>query len=455
MDDIGEVVDKATIGNIAPSSSGNIPTQEISSNPIFSDYWGRQRTPDKFGLIAQFKRHVYSCATLNANTFAIQKPRLYVKTNATQRAPRVPTKSISVKQTDYLQDNYGEHQFFKDFAKIEEVLRHPILDLFRTVNDTGLMQEYQLFRDTQLYLEIVGTAYWYLDIEGSIFGRPTSIYLLPSQYVTPKREINSKNYVDYYEYSSGNGNPIKFSPEDIVSFRMPDLRNPFTGGISPEQAAWEDILIEAKLLGHLTGTLDNQARPDALVTPNEPLGTDEAEFWEQRLNRKFNRGKSGGIQVTSEPMKFTPLNWPLSDFARLDIQKHAKLAIANCYQTPIALIESQSINRATLEAAQIQHGRYCIRPRHKNVASVLNSSQFVDRWDSSGRLFLAFDDPVPEDEDIKVKKMVALVTAGIITPNEAREEYKLPPHSEGNKLQSKSNGSQERQAKRDSAQSEK
>lgn len=421
------------------------------------DYFQRQKEPTKNDLIKQYKRVIYACANLNSDTTACKKLRLYVKTSAKDRKPRVPTRPVKSAQLEYLTKEYGHHSFFsKDFATIEEVIEHPILKLFRFVNESNFSDEYSLFRDTQLYLEIVGTAYWFLDTTGNIFGQPNQIWLLPSQFVEPKRDINSKNFVDYYEYNPGSGQSIeKFKPEEILQFSCGDLNNPYLEGKSPTKACWEDIMIDAKLLSHLTGTLENEARPDAMIVPQEPIGEDLAVLWEKQFRLKYGRGKSGGIYVPQEKVEFIPLEWPIRDIARLDIQKQSKLAITNTFGVPMALLEAQSINRATLEAAQIQHGRYAIRPRHAKIIGRLNSPQFINRWDSSGRLFLAFDDPVPEDEQLKLQKNVGLKQAGIITANEAREDYRLPPHPDGDELETSNVSNEKREQSRISGESEK
>ena len=208
------------------------------------DYFKRQTEPAKRDLIKQFKRVVFSCANINSDSVACKKLRLYVKTSATQRKPRVPTKPVKTAQLNFLLQNYGQHNFFKEFATVEEVIEHPILRLFKFVNESNFSDEYSLFKDTQLYLEIVGTAYWFLDTTGSIFGTPNQIWLLPSHFVEPKRNPGSTNFVDYYEYNSGTGVPIeKFKPEEILVFKFTHLENPYVAGFSPTRAAWEDIAI--------------------------------------------------------------------------------------------------------------------------------------------------------------------------------------------------------------------
>ena len=442
-----------------PVSKAAPRPQEISSpygSVGYADYYRRQRQPTALDAIGQFKRVVFSCANINADSVACKKLRLYVKTSAKDRKPRVPTRPVKGAELRKLLDRYGDNQYFKEFATVEEVIEHPILRLFRVVNESNFSDEYSLFKDTQLYLEITGLAYWFLDTTGSIFGQPNQIWLLPSHLVEPKREASSKKFVDYYEYNPGTGGtPERFRPEEILVFRFTDLKNPTIGGKSPTQACWEDILVESKLLSHLTNTLDKEARPDALMIPEEPIDEDQARLWEKSFHLRYGRGRSGGIYVPPEKVQFVPLEWPIRDIARLDIQKISKLAIANTFSVPMALLEAQSINRATLEAAQMQHGRYAIRPRHSGLLGRLNSPQFINRWDDSGRLFLAFDDPVPEDEETKLKKNVGLKQAGIITANEAREDYRLPPHPDGDELETSNVSNEKREQARTSGEAEK
>lgn len=412
------------------------PNPPIASERLYTraDWFKRQSEPSRLDLIRQFKRYVYVFSDINSKTVATHEIKLYVKTNASQRAPRLPVKEITAAKQSRLMENPEFREFNKEFAKIEEVIRHPILDLLRIVNSSNFFNYYQLIYFTQLYLEVVGTAYWF--IQNDLLQRPQELWILPPQYMEPKRDPGSKNIVDYYEYNPGESPAQKFSPDEILSFRFADLNNPYTSGFSPAKAAWEAIIVDAKLMSHLNGTLDNEARPDAILSAKDGMTADQATNLERKFNLRFGRGKSGGTYVSEEEISFMPIEWPIRDIARLEINKNAKLDAANCFGVPIALVESQSINRATLEAAQIQHGRYTIRPRQKNILGVLNSEAFLGRWDNSGRLFLLFDDPVPEDEAIKLQKWTGLVQAGIAMPNEAREDYNLPPHPDGDKLQS-------------------
>jgi hypothetical protein len=59
------------------------------------------------------------------------------------------------------------------------------------------------------------------------------------------------------------------------------------------------------------------------------------------------------------------------------------------------------------------------------------NERLVPLFDPSGRLFLAADDPRPEDRELRLKEQVQHVQAGIRTVNELRAELGLPSVSWG------------------------
>ena len=95
--------------------------------------------------------------------------------------------------------------------------------------------------------------------------------MLPSQHVTPRREPDSPNLVDYYEYHGGRGVP-RFSPQEVIQFRYPDLRDPYTAGLSPLRAAWEQVALASDYAALKKARFENRAIPDAIVSPDEVIG---------------------------------------------------------------------------------------------------------------------------------------------------------------------------------------
>jgi hypothetical protein len=81
---------------------------------------------------------------------------------------------------------------------LAQVLEHPLLTLLEEVNE--LLDAFSLMELTDLYLEITGKAYWWLP-PGPL-GTPEAIWVLPSQFVTPKWS-EDKRTILRYDYGSG------------------------------------------------------------------------------------------------------------------------------------------------------------------------------------------------------------------------------------------------------------
>lgn len=405
----------------------------------YFDGYRRKLLPTNATLVREYKRAIYTCANLNADAFTCTPRKLYLKTEKGQKKSKT---FITGKHTIPV-DRYKKEWLVKEFGlrqttDVEEVIDHPALLQLKKVNDNPLINGYDLMHWTSVFLDVCGSAYWL--IENSILDRPRNIWVLPSQYVTPKKDLNSRSrrkVIDYYEYNPpGVGTVEKYKPEDIVHFKTTSLTNPYVDGVSALEAAFDSNEVNNKLLSVEAGLLENEGRPDFLLTPKSDevaFGEPERRRFEREYKTRFGRGRSGGIWVVDEALSMMPLNVPPRDLARLEIEKWSKNDIANAMQVPFALISDASHNREQLEAAEVMHAKHAITPRVRRADMVLND-QFLPRYDTSDRLFFASDDPVPENEEAKLQKVVQLTMNGILTPNEGRDEYNLPPVEGGDEL---------------------
>ena len=415
------------------------------------DYYDNIHRSGKERLLSDYKGTVYACANINAGFVASFEPKLYVKTAPDQKPTRQRTRSVPKDTEVKLKEQFK----LRDEIQLEEVVEHPVLKLLERVDDDEvLVNSFQLWEMTQLYQETCGEAYWWIR-DNELFGIPQSIMLLPSQYVTPEQDIHSRKFIDRYVYKYKDFEK-KFQPGEVIQFLSPGLQYPYLYGLSPEEASVEAATLINKLKSMMTGVLSKEARPDMIISPKETMGSDEAKNFERRLNMKYSHGKSGGIHVSEEPVDTQILNFPPKDLAQLEIQKRSRDDICNTYGVPVALLQSEGMNRETLNAAFTQLALIAIRPRLNRNCAVLNK-QLITRYDKSGRMFLASDDPVPEDVEAKLQENVQLVMNGIKTRNEARKEYNLPPHPDGDKLEAintPGSGAEERNNSRNAGTSE-
>ncbi len=105
---------------------------------------------------------------------------------------------------------------------------------------------------------------------------PAQIWLLPAQNVTPKREPDSRNIVDYYEYRTG-ARCQQFDPSRCIHFRYPNPRDPYLSGLSPLQACFEQVSLTSDYTAFRQAKLQNRAIPDAVISPDEVIGEEERD----------------------------------------------------------------------------------------------------------------------------------------------------------------------------------
>lgn len=401
------------------------------SGGVFSDVYQNVYNPSENQLIKFYKRTQYTCANLNSNAVACKPLKLFVTTTSEQQESILPRTAVDEKRQSYLKSQFK----LKDNVQIEEVTEHPLLNLFANPFFNSIyLNQFKLFHLTQVYQEIVGVAYWWL-IRHPILQIPIGLWIIPPQDLRPVKETGSKKPIDYYEYTGSDEQfrEKRFSVDEIIPFLNPSLFDPYKIPTSPNEASYDVTLILEKLASHINGMLDKRARPDLLISPKEAMSRDMAERWELQLNARYSLGRSGGIHVIEDPVNVEELSFGPQEIAHLDLADKGLQEICNTYQVPVALLKSESINKMTLEAAMHQHALYGVLPRLQRNADTL-TTVLIPRYDTSGRLFVGFDDPVPENKEIKLQENVQLVMNGIKTRNEARKEYQLPPHPDGDEL---------------------
>lgn len=449
------ILDSIEKGTTVPNYS-QLPTTGVSYSG-YIDIYRTKRAPGDSDLINEYKRIAFACSNLNANAVAtaLSSIKLYVRTRKGEKKARLNTRRLNSRQYQKLCQNKVISKYTKDFLEIEEVVEHPVLTLLQKVNSFPGINGFSNWVFTQLYQEVIGKAYWYVK-EDPILNIPSELWILPSQYMRPIKDSTDTRIIDYYEYCGGKLIQQNYSVDEIIPFLMPSLINPFTTGLSPLRASFEANEVSNKLIAHEDSFLDNEARPDVIISPGKEssMGEDEAKIMERKFSKRFSRGNIGRPFVTEEEITVTPLNFNPRDLARLEIHKWGKTEICNAYGVPLALLEAVQINRATLEAAREQHAHDAILPRVNRITGILNED-ILPRYDDTDRLFLCCEDVVPELREILLQEAVQLKNAGITTANEVREWYNLPPHAEGDELQSINDGKEDRQAERDSGTSDK
>lgn len=385
----------------------------------FVDSFKRNRNPTPNELMAELKGVAWTCASINAQVCAANPPVLYTSILPSQNQPKFATRPVKTKQLNRLRSLPHLPLHVKS-AQIRQVEDHPLLTLINQPNP--FFNSFDLWEMTTIYQETHGSAYWYLSPGPG--GLPSQIWILPSQNVTPHRDPDTQKIVDSYLYSSGLKRQ-SFDPDSIIHFRYPDPRDPYTGGLSPLRAAFEQASVLSDYAAFKTAKIQNRAIPDAIVSPDEVIGEEERDRLEAQWNSKFRTGGAGRIVVGESGLKVQLLNQSLGDIALLADVKMTKEDIANAFHVPLSFL-STNTNLANLQASQGQHMAIAIGPRLARRDQKLNE-QLVPMFDPTGRLFFASEDPLPQSFADSIAQQEFNLKYGVLTINELRTSEGLDP----------------------------
>jgi HK97 family phage portal protein len=393
------------------------PYLPAAAGPATIDFFRQVRTPTADDLLRELKNTSWTCASINAAVCAAFPPRLYVQTAAGQPAPRCLTRSLE----PAVQQQLRSHAALRHpGAAAQEVVEHPLLNLLRQVNPQH--NAFDLWELTQLYLEVHGSAYWLLDID-PLLDVPERIWILPAQLVTPRRDPASPRIVDHYEYRGQEKQ--KFPPRRVIHFRVPDPRDPYSAGLSPLRACFEQAAMTSEYAAMKRSIYDNAALPSVIIHPEQGMGADERDRFEKLWEQKFQKGGQGKALIAQTRMAVTVLSRSMGDLAALADLKATKEDIANAFHVPLPLLSGDT-NLANMQAADHLHKTLAILPRLRRRDEKLNE-QLVPLFDPTGRLFLQSDDPVPGNRELALRECQVYLRNGVLTINEVRSRQGLPP----------------------------
>jgi HK97 family phage portal protein len=364
--------------------------------------WGKQRPVDYDALVNRYSGFVYRCASQNANTLSSIPMRLYVK----GRTARFPSKALESRGIKSLESWRG-----KALGDVSEVLEHPILLTLNDANSAMTGRELALL--THLYNELTGNAYWY--VERGALGVPTAIWPLMSQWV--RIVPDEQRFVAGYLYGKSTAKQQAYDAEEVLHFLYPNPKDYFYG-LSPLEAVVGDVDLATAQMEHEQALYDNQARPDFILKVNSTMPEESRKrLYSEWLQAFRGRNKQGKPVILQGDMEVTPIGFSPRDTGLLASAKFSREKIANAFGIPLTMLEN-SQSRAEAEAQLYGYMRDTIVPRLRLFEARLNE-RLCPLYDD--RLFVAFDDPVPENRDQRLAQMDTRLRNGVTSINEERQ----------------------------------
>jgi HK97 family phage portal protein len=138
--------------------------------------------------------------------------------------------------------------------------------------------------------------------------------------------------------------------------------------------------------------------------------------------------KSGETLFLPKGMKFRRDAITPEEMSFIEGKKITREEICASFNIPIGALTSIDVNRTTAEASDYHLMRYGILPACRRIQEKMNE-KLLPMFDE--RLFVAFDNPVPEDKEFELKRRREDTAANITLINEERKKLGLEPTSWG------------------------
>ena len=324
----------------------------------------------------------------------------------------------------------------RDEPATKEIFQHEALSLLYHVNDFYTF--YDLVEGTQIYLDLVGEAFWAILRSGSA---PAELWLMRPDWVSvvPDRREFIRGY-KYYPggVRLGDKGGVFFEREDVVPFKYFNPLNPYRGYGSVQAAAMA-IDTDKFSAEWNRNFFFNSAMPGTILSTEAKLSEAKLKRFVSAWRREFMGRQNAHKIAVLHGGKWkvdttTPTMREMEFKEQRRVMRDDILATFNVPKTVIGLTED--VNRANAEATTRAFVERAIVPRMRKFVMCLNEF-YLRNWDKSGSLFFDFDDPTPED--VETKLMVyksALGGDGVpwMTINEVRQRENLEPLEGGDDL---------------------
>lgn len=386
--------------------------------------YGRPLTTrgDFEALVRLCKSWTYICASRNATAVAHGNLRLFVSKPSRDVKVLFPSRAVDRRLHRELELNpvVAGLAAFQKAAEIEELTDHQFLRLFRRVNK--FMNRFYLMETTELFLELLGNAYWY--VLRNRLGQPAELWPVPAQgmRIVPDR----KQFIAGYVYETGMER-VPFDESEIIHFKFPSPHSEYYG-MGPLAAVIDAVLIGEQMSRYERATFKNMARPDGVLEVDETLKKDEFDrMKEEWVNTYGDTSAAGKVALLEKGVHYKQISLSPRELNFLAGRRLTKEEIMNAFGQNLGMYSEES-NRANSEQAEYTYSKYAVAPRLHRMEEKLNE-KLLPMF--SPDLFCAFDNPVPADEQLRLEQIRAHLDTGYADINEERQQDGLGPRAWG------------------------
>ncbi len=370
-------------------------------------------TQEDYGrLINAYKSWIYICANKNATAVAEAPLRLYVSKPAASSKLLVKTIKTSLPTKKRLASKANLQGYITKAVNgdIEEVVDHPFLTMLKNVNP--LINRFDLWELTQIWLELTGNAYWYVYKDN--LGVPQEIWPIPPQFV--RMVADPTKIVGGYIYQRA-AQKIPFDAEEIIHFKFGNPSGSFYG-TSPLSAVIDTYYSDQNIRNFESTLMKNAGRPEGVLETAATMNTETFKRLKEEWGKNYaGVNKVGKTIILENGLTYKPITFTPREMNYVVGRKMNREEIAAAFGIPMSKLTTESVNRSNAEQGNYQYYTDTIEPRLRRIEEKINE-RLAPMYDEN--LFVAYDSTVPEDREFELKERTSHLGSYVTTVNEER-----------------------------------
>lgn len=311
-----------------------------------------------------------------------------------------------------------------------EVTRHAALDLWNRPNPfmTGLR-----FREhSQQHVDLTGESDIIIVRSRMQAGLPFELWPVRPDRMEP--EPHPERFLDGWTYTAPDGSTTFFPAADVLQIQTPSPMDPYRGA-GATRSVLLDIDATTKAAQYNRNFFTNGASPGGVIEVPNHLNDDEWDEFQQRWSTS-HQGVANAHRVAMIEFggKWVDRSHTMRDMEFSQLRETSRSIMREAFGISKTMLgQSEDVNRATAEVADIVFARWQLVERLSRWRDVLNTTLLPQFGPSARGLLFDYDNPVPEspdqvraDRDSRYLAAERMIRLGVFDPSAVLEALELP-----------------------------
>ena len=305
----------------------------------------------------------------------------------------------------------------------EEITTHPLLRLLAHPNPLYEYTASALWRLFEIYLLMKGEGYFLIERDAK--GRPAELWPLPVHWVMMTPFAGSA----FYQVRLPSGLYTQVPVEDMFIMKELNPFDPSRRGLGRAEPLCDEIETDEYAAKFQKRFFHNDATPNLIISMPESSKEQRERFRMEWLERFKGVFASHGIATVDGTVTVNKVADSMRDMDMVNGRLFMRDAVLEHFGMPREIMGiTESSNRATSESAQYIYAQNVLTPRLRAREEAINR-QLVRLFGDD--IVYRFDNIIPRNQEFDQKKALDGWAAGLLTKNEARELFDLPPINQG------------------------